>query len=371
MYDIITVGAGPAGSYFSGLASKNGFKVLQLDLKSEVGIPNHCSGLVNKRIIKYSGEELIIDKPESATIYTPQGCIELKNKDMVVIDRIGLDKKLSKEAVEAGTTLSLNSRFIEFKIENNAITVYYQNRGKLNKASANILVGADGPASNVRKKLGVAEPILLPSIQFDLKKLDSNVKIWLDRRKIKDFFAWEVPQGATSEVGISGRHSINFPYELLNNYPKIEIIKRRGGVIPIGKSVLGAQGIYLIGDAAVANKATTGGGLLGAFKSAEYLMQSLYKEDTLMSYKKLWNSGFGRDIKNAYLLRKIIDKTEFFYNLWYNTFKLSSKIINKVGDVDYPEITAMAILDISLIYSPLLLRYFISDLAQIHNYSRQ
>ncbi len=371
MYDIITVGAGPAGSYFSGLASKNGFKVLQLDFKSEIGIPNHCSGLVNERIIKYSGDDLVLEKPEGATIFTPQGSIELKNRNMVVIDRIGLDKKLSNEAIESGTILSLNSRFIEFKRENNAIAVYYQRKGKIEKASTKILVGADGPASNVKRNLGISGPLLLPSIQFDIKKRDSNVKIWLNRKKIKDFFAWEVPQGQSSEIGISGRYSLDFPYDLLSNYPKIEIFRKRGGLIPIGKSTLGVPGIYLIGDAAVANKATTGGGLLGAFKSAEYLMSSLNKTDTLTSYRKLWESGFGRDIRNAYFLRKIIDKTEILYNLWYNTFKFSNKVINKVGDVDYPEIAAMAILDISIIYAPILLKYFISDLVQIHNYSKR
>lgn len=367
MYDILVVGAGPAGSYFANLASRAGYKVIQIDLKKEIGIPNHCSGLVNKRILKYSGDELIIDEPKNAYIITPAGTIELKNRDMIVIDRIGLDKKLNEEALSEGTELHLESRLFEFKQRNDHIDIYYQHRDKVEKIEARYLVGADGPASLIRKKLGLDQPKLLPSIQFDLNKTMNDVNIWLDRSKIRDFFAWEVPQGNSSELGIAGTYNIDFPKSFIRD--NRTIFKKRGGLIPLGRSVLGYDHVFLLGDAAVANKATSGGGLFGAFMSSEYLFESLGEENILESYKYRWKKGFGKDIKDSFRLRKIMDKYEKYYSTWVQVAKISRKYLNKVGDVDYPQISALALFDISLLYGPFLIRNFISDLTQIRNYS--
>jgi len=66
MYDLIVVGAGPAGSTVARLAAKKGFKVLILD-KAQFPRPKLCAGTVSLRANKYLPRDW--DNAVVATIY--------------------------------------------------------------------------------------------------------------------------------------------------------------------------------------------------------------------------------------------------------------------------------------------------------------
>ena len=42
MYDVVVVGAGPAGSTSARYAARRGLKVLLLDRRKEIGVPVQC-----------------------------------------------------------------------------------------------------------------------------------------------------------------------------------------------------------------------------------------------------------------------------------------------------------------------------------------
>jgi geranylgeranyl reductase family protein len=359
VYDVLVIGAGPAGSNISYLLSRKGLKVRLLDLKKEVGIPNHCSGLVDQRVVNIVGEDLVINRPDSAEISTPAGSFSLKSERMSVIDRVSLDKKLAEMAVSAGSDLSLGTMLIDFQQKEGFVAAKLKSKGGFEQIEARFIIGADGPTSTVRRNLRIKAPKLLTSIQYDVSKKSNRVKINLDRRETPDFFSWEIPTGREDEIGASGSGSEEAVKRMSSGET---ILRKRGGLIPIGPTDLGNGSGFLIGDSAGLSKATTGGGLYAALKSGEALSKAFESEGSILrSYEKFWQKSFGSEINRDYRIRKLMDRFEKHYRLWVPLAKSSLSGINKVGDVDYPSRTFLYILGSFPLTFPLVLAEFISQ----------
>lgn len=367
VFDAIVIGAGPSGARISGKLSKKGFKVLMMDVKSEVGIPNHCSGLVDERVVKIVGYDLVLEKPEIAEVMTPASSLFLRSGRMFVLDRVRLDKKLVEISVSEGTYLKLRTKFIGYKNKGKVIEVFASSGGNIHKFETNMLIGSDGPTSLVRNYAGIKSPRLLPSVQFDVEEKISRVKIYLDRHKTPDFFSWEIPHLGENEIGASGKGAI----ESVRNLAKgKKIIRQRGGVIPVGPTDLGRGNVFLTGDSAGLNKATTGGGLYAALMSSDSLAQAIESGDNILeNYKKIWRSSFGKEIDRDYQIRRLLDKVEKHYKIWVPFVRANINGINTVGDVDYPSKTLIYLLVAGPFRIDKILKEFISMPARSRNYN--
>lgn len=342
MYDALVIGAGPAGSNVSYQLSRRGFRVRMVDIKEKIGIPNHCSGLVDRRVVEIVGEELVTNSPNIAEISTPIGSFSLKSERMRVIDRVALDQKLANMAQSEGAIVSLQTSLTELHQKESGVTAILKSRKGFETVEARYVIGADGPSSMVRRSLGIRAPRLLRSLQFDIARKSDRVRIFLDRKKTPDFFSWEVPNGDEVEVGASGM----FAEEVVNGMVVGDtIVRRRGGLIPIGPTELGRGNGFLIGDAAGLSKATTGGGLYAALNSGNALSRAIEGgNNVLPNYKKLWQDSFGVEIERDYKIRKLLDRFEKYYTFWVPLVSSSTSGINRIGDVDYPSKTLLYML---------------------------
>lgn len=368
MYDAIVVGAGPSGARISANLASKGFKVLMIDLKSEIGVPNHCSGLVDERVVKLVGYDLVIDKPEQAEIITPLSSFFISSKKMFVVDRIKLDKKLSEIAQSSGVHIALRRRFFNYSIKDNEINVLTSGMGGFIEFRTRFLIGSDGPLSQVRNLSRIKSPKLLPSVQFDVDERSSKVKLYLDRTKTPEFFSWEIPHNMETEIGASGIGSLSTVASLAS---KKKIVNKRGGIIPVGPTDLGMGNVFLTGDSAGLNKATTGGGLYAALKSSDSLSEAILMDGNILkNYRRIWYSNFGKEIKRDFVLRRLIDKIEKYYQVWIPFSKANIKGINSVGDIDYPSKLLLYV----LAASPLKVNEIIKDIILLsdrnHNYSK-
>lgn len=358
MYDALVVGAGPAGSNVSRLLSEKGFRVMTVDLKEEIGIPNHCSGLVDERVVKLVGEELVTNRPSTAQVSTPSGSFYLNSNRMRVVDRVNLDKKLSEMAVSEGSAVSLRTLLLNFHQKKDRVVASLKSKNGFENVEAGVIIGADGPTSTVRRGLHIRSPKLLPSVQYDVSRKSSEVKISLDRRSTPEFFSWEIPNGDETEIGATGTDC----YDLVKRITRNEtILRKRGGLIPIGPTELGRGRGFLVGDAAGLSKATTGGGLYAALKSGEALSDAFTRGDNvLLNYKRNWLDSFGKEVNRAYRIRKLLDRYERYYDLWVPVVRSSLSGINRIGDVDYPSKTLLYVLGSIPLRFPMALVDFIT-----------
>ncbi len=358
MYDVLVIGAGPAGSNVSYQLSRKGFRVRMVDLKEKIGIPNHCSGLVDKRVVDIVGEELVTDRPSIAEISTPLGSFSLKSERMRVIDRVFLDQKLASMAQSEGTELSLLTSLTEFHQKDGRVVSTLKSRKGFETVESRYIIGADGPASSVRRNLGIKSPKLLSSLQFDLSRKSDRVKINLDRKKTPDFFSWEIPNQNEVEIGASGLNSERVVRGMAGGS---QILRKRGGLVPIGPTELGRGNGYLIGDAAGLSKATTGGGLYAALNSGNSLSSAIENgNDVLLEYRRKWKNFFGAEVSRDFKIRRLLDRYEKYYSLWVPLASSSISGINRVGDVDYPSKTMLYMLYSLPLRFPLALMEFVS-----------
>ena len=133
-YDVVVVGAGPAGSSTARNLAAAGLKVLILEEHAQVGKPLHCSGFVTPRTLKIAnlGKDVLLSEIKGAQVYGPEGSNLQLGGDKtraLVLDRVLFDNKLAESAQEAGADLALANRLISIKRVNGHVSLQILHNG--------------------------------------------------------------------------------------------------------------------------------------------------------------------------------------------------------------------------------------------------
>ena len=110
LYDLIVVGAGPAGASAARTAAQLGLKTLLLE-KDKLPRNKLCGGGVTPKVLKLLGfglpDELIEYTARSTRIHVGEGCFNFETDRTLVYmtSRTRLDSFLADKAVEAGAEL--------------------------------------------------------------------------------------------------------------------------------------------------------------------------------------------------------------------------------------------------------------------------
>ena len=159
MYDVIVIGAGPAGTIFSACAASDGKRVLLIDGQSPTS-PKPCGGLLSPDAQKALAQfDFVLPRQVLAD---PQ-IFSVKTIDLVTekiryyqryylnMNRYAFDRWLisllpsSVDIIEGKCTDILKTE--------NGYAVEIVSKGEHRRAEASLLVGADGAGSIVRRKL--------------------------------------------------------------------------------------------------------------------------------------------------------------------------------------------------------------------------
>lgn len=356
MHDAIIAGAGPAGSYLSHLLAGKGYDVLNLEEHNEIGRPVECTGVVTSRVFQYVKSRSIANRVRGAHVYFPgEGEVYVhKSDDTIVIYRDSFDRDVSAMAVDAGAEVSLGSKIVDAGVTATHSWVKYRKDGNLMEAQARIVVGADGANSIIRKALyGVRPSRVVSTYQVDsavrLEDQDS-VSVFLGSDVTKGFFAWAVPTGNITRIGLGtlGGGALRFYRQLSKRFPENRILGITGGPIPIAylQKTYGNRSL-LVGDAAGIVKPLTGGGIYTGIVSSHHAARAIdealqadnLSEYFLSRYQKYWKSQLGRELWVDGLVQRLF--SGFGDASLKGIYRVISdpsvvQMINSVGDIDYP-----------------------------------
>lgn len=377
MYDVVVAGAGPSGSYASHLLAGKGFSVLNLEEHREVGKPVECTGLVSQRVFSMVRSGSRVNSVTGADIYFPGGSpihVE-KGEKTIVMDRDSFDKDASGMAIATGTDLRINARLLQVKRDERGVTVKFRENGNIREETADMIIGADGLNSRVRRDLFNSRPArLVTAYQVDSAYRMENqesVDVYLGSESSVGFFGWATPSGNITRIGVGSYKSaaIRHFFNINRKFGMNRILGINGGAIPISyvKRTYGDRAL-LVGDAAGIVKPLTGGGIFTGLVAAKHAARAVeeaaasgdFSEKYLSRYEKYWKRDIGKELYIDGLVQKYFsslsdDTLNSIYSILSRPKNIS--LINRLGDIDFPSkiVIGMIMRNPSLI-SHLLLR---------------
>ncbi len=229
-YDVVVVGAGPAGSIVARHAAMAGARTLVIEEHAASGSPVQCTGLVSSKTLDVCGIEpgaWVYQKIKGAHIFSPDGSSISIGGEKVrayVIDRRIFDRLLLQRAAEAGADVMMKTKAVglgpglglglgprpgagpgQGNARGKKVLQVITN-GKRFDISAGVIIGADGVQGSIARwsALGQVQKVL-SGVQietaYDVENTD-HVEVFLGS-DVPGFFAWAVPVSEnTARIGL-------------------------------------------------------------------------------------------------------------------------------------------------------------------------
>lgn len=375
-YDAAVVGGGPVGSFVAEQLARNGRSVAVFEEHNAIGEPEHCAGLVTRRVLDItnnSDEGILQNTIRGAIVHGPDGATLTIGGGIVhghVINRRRFDEHLSKRAQKTGAMLFLGRKAVQAKNTNNHVQLTLQRDTRRELVRSKLLIAADGSRSRLRSLFAFPEPKeTLNGIGAEIEgaNLDPHmVHIFIGQKIAPGFFAWVIPtnaHGTTARIGLCiAKHShrpLQHYFNILCAHTVLQdtiLMKKFGGTLPLGplKKTAGDH-FMLVGDAAAQVKPTSGGGLYTGLLCATYctaiaeeaFQTQQFDEHFLRRYHMRWTKEIGRELSLGIRFRNIFSQlsdTQLNKYLQKLNKENTIEIINTYGDIDYPSRLALPLL---------------------------
>lgn len=380
-FDVLVIGAGPAGGYLAGKVAAAGYEVALVEEHREIGEPIQCGGLVTPRVFEYVDcKETIIGSVHGAELYSPSGrklVIDGHRTQAVVVQRAMFDRAIATDAVRKGAHVFLGAQAQGARREDGGVEVVIDQDGESRALRGRILVGCDGVRSNVAKWFNILRPRkILPGFEVELTGVRGDpglVTLFLGNDFAPGFFGWIIPSGDTARVGLCVGEGNAFAYlkkmlqrpEVLQYTKGAQPILYIAGGIPIGfPRRTYADNVMVVGDAACQAKATSGGGIFTALMCSDFAAQTAiesleardYSARVLHRYHRAWTKSIGKELRKDLAINESFSKlTDQHFEELFDVFDNPQmlELIEKKGDIDFPSKVGWALIK----EDPRLLKY--------------
>jgi digeranylgeranylglycerophospholipid reductase len=337
-YDVVVVGAGPAGSTAAKTAAELGLDVLLIEKRQEIGSPVRCAeGTGKKSLMKFIklDPKWIAARLKGARIYAPNGTmVKIYGNEEIglILERKIFDRELAKLAARAGAQVQVKTRATGVLIENGFIRgIKARQLDKEFKVESKIVIAADGVESQVARWAGVDTTVKLKDIESCAQFLIADIDIdeeyadfYVGNKIAPGGYLWVFPKGereANVGVGILGSKSSDLrAIDYLQSfaakkYPKGKIIEMVVGGVPVSGPIkcTVANGLIIAGDAARQADPITGGGITNAMHAgkiagevaARAIQEGNYSIEVLKEYEDRWRASLGRELARNYKVKEI------------------------------------------------------------------
>ncbi len=351
-FDLLIVGAGPAGSFAAELLAKNGARVALFDGRPE-GEPKACGGGVTAKALKAWPQLLnaVGRTVHELELYSPSGKrlhLDLE-EPFAIYSRVAFDSYLRDRARDAGA-----------KVYSEKISARKARRTESGwslsgetKLTTSLLVGADGANSPIAKMLAGPLPPSDMEVAFGYR---TPLPVNGEAPTVVAFlprwigYAWAFPRLDHISFGIATIQDA-FEHQPLDDLlwrfmigyyqqregtdvkfwtvddPDAEAVQRIRGQLQATAERYAAripgltektwdtrhvcgEGWALLGDAAGFADPVTGEGIYYALRSAQ-LFAECYLAGKPLSYEQRWREDFGAELRQAAHIRR-----RFYGNFW-------------------------------------------------------
>lgn len=363
-YDIVVIGAGPAGSRAARLLAERELSVLLLEKRERVGYPVRCAEAIGPRSdVEHFitlDDSLISAEINGVKVVAPDGQTFEAEIPAIgfVVDRELFDRRLADYAEQAGAYLRTGHQAVDLISENGAVRgvrVKVLESGKEYEVLSSVVIGADGVESLSPRWAGIKKTFRPHEVLSCAQELieDDNlpsdrIEFHLGHKYSPGGYAWVFPKGnRRANVGLGVNATITqgkTAIEFLDGF-----IEHRcpggsrhrlvvgGCEVAKGLGKLVTDGYVVIGEAAHHNNPFSGGGIINGLEAADMAAEAI--ADALRSgsasaaalrpYERAWKRSVGRSNDLFYRAAGI------FYELSDKEMNhLTAKIVRMPGIVN-------------------------------------
>lgn len=335
-YDVIVVGAGPAGSTAARFAAAGGASVLMLEKDRDVGYPVRCGEAVSHEgVVQFiqPDDRWIAARCDRFRLISPSGQSVIPRLDGLayVLERRIFDYELAKLAVKEGAEV-VTKAYVYDLIKREGIVEGVRATIKDRKVEikGKIVIGADGVESRVGKWAGIDTTTHIRDMescaQFTLggvKVEEGILEFYFGDNVAPGGYLWVFPKGKDSAnvgIGISvelakEKSAVRYLEEFVERmYPRSAILTRIAGGVPCAKTCdeVVKNSVMLVGDAAHQVNPVSGGGIIsgmiGGMIAGQVAAEAVRSHDLgqLVEYEKRWHKRLGWRHEVFYRIKEAI-----------------------------------------------------------------
>ena len=339
-YDVIVIGAGPAGSIAARTTAQAGLATLLLEKRQEIGSPVRCGEAVGlETLVKFIQPDLrwISAEIDAFSLSNPQGdCLVVPPEEpTLMLERKIFDRELARLAAEAGVEVIVKARATGLIQNGRGVEGVRLNvQGHAREVRAKIIIGADGTESQSPRWAGLKSIPQLKDYYTAAQYLMTNIDV--DPRICQYHLGWSMAPGGYVWVFPKGDKKANVglvmwvdpkekktAIDYLNEFvaarfPNRSILSQIVGGIPITNVLpeMVTDGYMAVGDAAHQSDPLTAGGIgpsmCGGSLAGQVAVEAIKAGDVsakfLKKYDRLLDAQWGKAYRRLYRIRHALLK---------------------------------------------------------------